>query len=82
MACYNFYLTHLPVRYLAEWESRRLRPTYIGIQWVRLPAGARPVLFPSQSPIRWVRSANSPVGKRPIRAADHSHPSRAEAKNK
>jgi hypothetical protein len=50
----QFYLTHLPVRYLAEWVFGRLRPTYLGIQWVRFLAGARPALVPSQSPIRWV----------------------------
>jgi hypothetical protein len=66
----------------ADWEFGGLRPTYVGIQWVRLPEGARPSLVPSQSPGHWITSANSPVGKRPNRTTDHSHTSRAEAKNK
>jgi hypothetical protein len=82
MACYNFYVTHLPVRYLTEWEFGQIRPTYTSIQCVSLPAGARPALVLYHFPIPWVTSADSPVGKRSFRAAEHSPPSRAEAKNK
>lgn len=76
----------LPDTHACEVSSRlevwRLGLICIGTQWVRLPKGARPALFPRQSPIHWIMSATSPVCKPPSRETDRSPPSRAETKNK
>jgi hypothetical protein len=41
---------------------------------------SRMALGPTQPPIQWVPGALSVGVKRPVREADHSHPSRAEVK--
>jgi hypothetical protein len=42
---------------------------------------SRPVLGPTQPPIKWVTGALSPGIKRPGREADHSSPTSAEVKD-